>query len=128
MISPRKMFVTHAVLALMCAALLLASIDTLAQAYPAKPIRLIVPSAAGGSPDISARYFSNDLTKLLGQQVVVDNRPGAANLLGFAAVARATPDGYTIGYGEFSLSTNPSLYLNMVSGTAAALLYVDVSY
>jgi tripartite-type tricarboxylate transporter receptor subunit TctC len=81
-----------------------------AQTYPAKPVRLIIPAAAGGSPDMSARYFAHELTKSLGQQVVVDNRPGAANLIGFETVARAAADGYTVGYGVFSLATNPSLY------------------
>jgi tripartite-type tricarboxylate transporter receptor subunit TctC len=86
------------------------AINSQAQSYPTKPIRLVVPAAAGGSPDISARYFANELSKPLGQQVVVDNRPGAANLIGFETVARAAPDGYTLGYGVFSLATNPSLY------------------
>mgnify|MGYP003348318661 CR=1 FL=1 len=81
-----------------------------AQAYPTKPIRLIVPSASGGSPDMMARYFSNEASKTLGQTIVVDNRPGAGNLIGFEAVARAPGDGYTIGLGVFSLSANPSLY------------------
>jgi tripartite-type tricarboxylate transporter receptor subunit TctC len=82
----------------------------MAQAYPTKPIRLIVPSASGGAPDINARYVSNEASKALGQQIVVDNRPGAGNLIGFETVARAQPDGYTLGFGVFSLSTNPSLY------------------
>jgi tripartite-type tricarboxylate transporter receptor subunit TctC len=77
--------------------------------YPERPIRMIVPSAAGGQPDINSRLVAGELSKLLGQQVVVDNRPGASSSIGFEAVARAQPDGYTIGYGGFPLATNPSL-------------------
>jgi tripartite-type tricarboxylate transporter receptor subunit TctC len=78
-------------------------------AYPERPIRMIVPSAAGGQPDTNSRLVAAELGKLLGQQVVVDNRPGASSTIGFEAMARAQPDGYTIGYGAFPLATNPSL-------------------
>jgi tripartite-type tricarboxylate transporter receptor subunit TctC len=82
--------------------------DVLA-AYPERPIRMIVPSAAGGQPDTNSRLVAVELSKQIGQQVVVDNRPGASSSIGFEAVARAQPDGYTIGYGAFPLATNPSL-------------------
>ena len=78
-------------------------------AYPERPIRMIVPSAAGGQPDTNSRLVAAELSKQIGQQVVVDNRPGASSSIGFEAVARAQPDGYTIGYGGFPLATNPSL-------------------
>src|SRR3954462_7940050 len=78
-------------------------------AYPERPIRMIVPSAAGGQPDTNSRLVAAELGKLIGQQVVVDNRPGASSSIGFDAVAKAQPDGYTIGYGGFPLATNPSL-------------------
>ena len=78
-------------------------------AYPERPIRMIVPSAAGGQPDTNSRLVAAELGKQLGQQVVVDNRPGASSTIGFEAMARAQPDGYTIGYGAFPLATNPSL-------------------
>jgi tripartite-type tricarboxylate transporter receptor subunit TctC len=68
----------------------------LAQPYPSKPIRLIVPSPAGGSPDFVARIVSQKLSDQLGQQVVVDNRGGASGIIGVEAVARAAPDGYTM--------------------------------
>src|SRR5690349_13542106 len=77
--------------------------------YPERPIRMIVPSAAGGQPDINSRLVAGELAQLLGQPVVVDNRPGASSSIGFEAIARAQPDGYTIGYGGFPLATNPSL-------------------
>ncbi len=78
-------------------------------AYPERPIRMIVPSAAGGQPDTNSRLVATELGKLLGQQVVVDNRPGAASSIGFEVIARAQPDGYTIGYGGFPLATNQAL-------------------
>ena len=78
-------------------------------AYPERPIRMIVPSAAGGQPDTNSRLVAAELGKQIGQQVVVDNRPGASSAIGFEAVARAQPDGYTIGYGGFPLATNASL-------------------
>ena len=80
------------------------------QAYPAKPIRLIVPFAAGGSPDITSRLVANELSRQMGQQVVVDNRAGAAGIIGTEMIARAAPDGYTLGYVAFPFATNPSLY------------------
>jgi tripartite-type tricarboxylate transporter receptor subunit TctC len=80
------------------------------QAYPSRPLRLIVPSAPGGSPDINARELANELSKQMGQQVVVENRPGASGILGYEALARATPDGYTFAYISNFIATNPSLY------------------
>ena len=83
------------------------------QAFPSKPLRLIVPSAPGGSPDINARELANELSKQMGQQVVVENRPGASGIIGYEALARATPDGYTFGYISNLIATNPSLYLKL---------------
>jgi tripartite-type tricarboxylate transporter receptor subunit TctC len=77
--------------------------------YPNKPIRLIVPSAPGGLPDINARLIASELSKQMVQQVVVDNRPGAGGLLGYEMMAKAAPDGYNLGYATFALATNPSL-------------------
>jgi len=71
-------------------------IDAAAQAYPARPVRLIVPTAPGASVDFIARLTGHHLTKALGQQVVVDNRAGANQLIGTQIVARSAPDGYTI--------------------------------
>src|ERR1043165_5441682 len=67
-----------------------------AQEFPTKPIRFVVPYAAGGSGDLLARLLGDKLSKLWGQQVVVDNKPGAGGLIGTEAAARAEPDGYTI--------------------------------
>jgi len=88
---------------------LAACFEAAAQSYPSRPIRLIVPSAPGGSPDISSRLVAAELTKQMGQQVLVDNRPGASGLLGIDMMAKAQPDGYTFGLVTFFISTSPSL-------------------
>src|SRR3954466_8052166 len=80
------------------------------QAYPSRPLRFIVASAPGGSPDINARELANELTKQLGQQVVVENRPGASGILGYEVLAHATPDGYTFAYISNFIATNPTIY------------------
>jgi tripartite-type tricarboxylate transporter receptor subunit TctC len=78
------------------AALALAPDGALAQAYPNKPVRIIVPFAAGGPADIYARVLGQRLQEALGQAFVVDDRPGAGSLVGTEAVAKAAPDGYTL--------------------------------
>jgi tripartite-type tricarboxylate transporter receptor subunit TctC len=90
-------------------ALLIAAIFSHAWAadYPAKPIRLIVPSAPGGTPDIVSRLVAGELSKNMGQLVVVDNRPGASGIIGYEAIAKATPDGHTFGNATFTFITNP---------------------
>ena len=75
-----------------------AAMPAAAQSYPARPIRFIVPAAAGGTPDINARLVASELVKQMGQPIVVDNRPGASGSIGAEAIARAPADGYTIGY------------------------------
>jgi tripartite-type tricarboxylate transporter receptor subunit TctC len=78
--------------------------------YPSRPIRFIVPSAPGGTPDIIARVVGAELSKQMGQQVVVDNRAGANGAIGLHVLARAAPDGYTIAYGPVSaVAVNPSV-------------------
>jgi tripartite-type tricarboxylate transporter receptor subunit TctC len=81
-----------------------------AQSYPAKPIRLIVPFPAGGSTDVIARVVGQKVGEDIGQQIVIDNRPGAASSLGTELAARAAPDGYTLLMGTPGLTINPSLY------------------
>ncbi len=85
--------------------------SALAQAYPAKPIKLIVPFPAGGGTDIFARTVGQKLADTLKWTVVVDNKPGAGGNLGIDAAAKSAPDGYTLVLGQTSnLAINPSLY------------------
>src|SRR5687767_14485174 len=91
-------------------ALCLAAMPVAAQQYPAKPIRIIVAAAPGGGTDFVARVVAQKLTESLGQQVLVDNRPGAGSTLGFEAGVRAAPDGYTFNMITASWSINPALY------------------
>ena len=78
--------------------------------WPSKPIKMIVPYPAGGSADIRARQLSIELSKVLGQQVVIDNKAGAGGVIGTDLLAKAAPDGYTIGFGNLApLAVNRSL-------------------
>jgi len=83
-----------------------------AQSYPARPIRMVVPWAPGGGSDVSGRIVAAKISEYLGQQVVVDNRPGAAGNIGTAIAAKAAPDGYTILLADTGFSTGISLYGN----------------
>lgn len=84
-----------------------------AQTYPDRPVRFVVPWAAGGGTDIFARVIAEKLHQSMGQPFVVENRAGASGNIGAAFVARATPDGYTIMLATITLATNPALYKNM---------------
>jgi tripartite-type tricarboxylate transporter receptor subunit TctC len=84
-----------------------------AHAFPDRPIRLIVPYGPGGITDISARIIAPRLGEELGQQVVVDNRPGGAAMIGFGMTARAPADGYTIVLATTALAANPVLFRNI---------------
>ena len=97
------------ILRTVCAAVALAaSVNALAQAWPARPVRLIVSQAAGTSPDIAARLIAERLSRQLGQPLVVDNRAGGQNVIGAQAAARAAPDGYTFFFATTAaIVTNP---------------------
>lgn len=84
--------------------------STFAQPYPAKPVRLISPFAAGGGADTVARFFAQKLSGTLQQQVVVENRAGAGSIIGTELVAKAAPEGYTILIVNDTHAINTSLY------------------
>lgn len=89
---------------------LTAAAPALAQAYPTKPVTLVVPYAPGGATDIIGRVIAEELSQSIGQRVVVENRAGAAGSVGAAAVARSTPDGYTLLMGAL---TSHSINMNL---------------
>jgi tripartite-type tricarboxylate transporter receptor subunit TctC len=85
-----------------------------AQAYPNRPVKLIVPFPAGGPPDVIARIVADSMSTRLGQSVVVDNRPGAGATIGTRSVANAEPDGHTLLFASTtSLSIGPALFKNL---------------
>lgn len=93
------------------AAFALPATSVVAQAYPSKPVRLIVPYAAGGGTDFFARTVGGKLGEQLGQTIIVENKPGAATIIGAEAAARSAPDGYTALVADSTtLAVNPSLY------------------
>jgi len=95
---------------LLLAALALAATQVLAQPYPQKPVRLIVPAPAGGPTDVPGRLIADGLSGLVGQRIVVENRVGAGGLVAGEYVSRSTPDGYTLLYANTSvLAVNPAL-------------------
>jgi tripartite-type tricarboxylate transporter receptor subunit TctC len=101
-------------IALIAAGLAFASLPAAAQQYPSKPVRLIVPQTPGGATDVLARKFAQKFTERWGHPVVVENRPGAAGVVGSDLVAKAPPDGHTLllTYAG-SQAINPSLYAKM---------------
>lgn len=104
---------TRIIFARLAAAAALAALTqtAFAQTYPTRSVRLIVPFAAGGPADLLGRIIADEMTKDFGQQVVVDNRPGANTIIGAQAVAKADPDGYTILMAiDGTLVMNPYLY------------------
>ncbi len=87
--------------------------EAAAQAYPNRPVRLIVPFAAGGAVDVLARLMGGKLSEQLGQPVIVENRPGAGGTLGADSVAKAPPDGYTILQNTNGAAIGPAIYKSL---------------
>ncbi len=96
-----------------------------AQAWPTKPVRLVVPFAAGGSTDVIARMLGQRLAEKWGQTVVIENRAGAGGNLGADVVAKASPDGYTLLMASGSITINPNLYAKMPFDTRKDLVPVS---
>ncbi len=97
-----------------------------AEGYPARPVRMIVPSGAGGITDILARTIAQKLGESLGQQVVIDNRPGASGVIGTQLVANAAPDGHTLLMVFPSHPVNPSLIRAMPYDTVTAFAPITI--
>jgi tripartite-type tricarboxylate transporter receptor subunit TctC len=97
-----------------CFALWAAVSQAQAQSWPARPIKFIVSQAAGGTPDITCRLITDKVSRALGQQIVVENRPGGGNIVGAQAAARSAPDGYTFFFAtSAALVTNPYTFKSL---------------
>jgi tripartite-type tricarboxylate transporter receptor subunit TctC len=106
----KRGYVTHLAAGVLAA---LAAVPSPAAEFPTKPIRLVIGFAPGGGTDTTARAMSTKLSAALGQQVVVDNRPGHSGTIAADIVAKATPDGHTVLLGTIALVVNPSLTAKM---------------
>lgn len=110
-----RSFRSAAVAALVAVASVVSAVEaSLAQTYPSRPVRVIVPQPPGGGTDIVARVISDQLARQLGQQFVVDNRPGGGTVVGTDLAAKAAPDGHTLVMGlNANMAVNPSLFSNL---------------
>jgi tripartite-type tricarboxylate transporter receptor subunit TctC len=113
-------------LTLLCATLAGAQSAPPTTRYPAKPIRLIVPFAPGGSNDIMARLIGQKFAEAFGQQVVIDNRTGASGIIGTDIAAKAAPDGYTVLMMSLTFAVNPSLFRKLPYDTEKDLAPVTL--
>src|SRR2546422_6972307 len=101
------------VLQCLCAAGVAAASGALAQGYPARPVKIVVPFAAGGVADITARVLSQKMGESMGQQVIVENRPSAGGIVASDAVAKAEPDGYTLLFMTNGNAVSASLFKSL---------------
>jgi tripartite-type tricarboxylate transporter receptor subunit TctC len=110
------------------AGLLLSSLASAQSGYPTKPIRMIVPFAPGGASDFVARIISVPMSQLLGQQVVIENKPGASGNIGMDAAAKAAPDGYTLFLGNIgTIAINPSVFRDLQVNPAKDLVAITLA-
>jgi tripartite-type tricarboxylate transporter receptor subunit TctC len=98
---------------LVVAALAATTPSLLAQSWPARPLRLVIPYAAGGPTDILGRAIAPALSEVLGQPIAIENRAGSGAIVGMNTVAKSQPDGYTILLGDINLAVNPALYRSL---------------
>lgn len=103
-----------------------AAATPLAQPFPAKAIRIVIPFAPGGGTDNLTRIMAPRLTELLGQQILIDNRPGAGSQIGTELASRAAPDGYTLLHVDTSFTSNPSLYRKLPYDTVKDFAPISV--
>ena len=97
------------IVALLGASVALAAAPAAAETYPDRPIRIVIPFAAGGPNDMIARPLADHMSQALGQPIVIDNRPGANGILGTTVVAKSPPDGYTLLMTTGSFTANPAV-------------------
>ena len=116
----KNMIRTAAAAALM----LVAAGGVMAQAWPAKPVKVVIPIPAGGPADSLMRAMAPELSTIWKQTVVIDNRPGASGMIGTDAVAKSAPDGYTVLYADSSIATNPLVFRKMPYDTYRDLMPV----
>jgi tripartite-type tricarboxylate transporter receptor subunit TctC len=115
----KSRFLHLAVATLATLATLVAFAPASAQSYPSRAIKLVVPYSAGSGADITARQTMAKLSAVLGQNIVIENRPGASGMTGTDSVARAAPDGYTLLFGVTQHAINPGLYRKLPYNTLA---------
>jgi tripartite-type tricarboxylate transporter receptor subunit TctC len=108
--SESTMLARRKILELAGAGLAFAATGAAAQSYPTRPVRIIVPVAAGGPNDVSARMLAQKLTEIWGHNVLIENMPGGSENIGMGAAARAKPDGYTMLFVAGAFTANPVLY------------------
>lgn len=114
MLTRKNFLKSGAAAVVMAGAAVVTASTTFAQSWPQRPVTLIVSQAAGASPDVMARLIADRLSRRIGQGVVIENKPGGANVIGATAAARAAPDGYTFFFAtSAAMATNPFLIQKM---------------